>query len=59
MDKHNFKLSISGNKTEATTKAKALGVLAAYLDAETLKALAYTVKHDPEKTALAKQFLGR
>ena len=57
MDKHNFKLSISGSKKDATEKAKALGVLAAYLSVDTLKALAHTVKTDPAKVELAKQFL--
>ena len=57
MEKHSFKLSISGTKKDATTKAKALSVLASYLDADTLKALAHTVKTDPAKIALAKQFL--
>lgn len=58
MEKHSFKISISGSKDAATTKAKAIGTLAAYLDAETLKALAHVVKNDPEKVKLAKQFLG-
>ena len=58
MDKHRIKISISGSEKAATTKAKAIGVLASYLDAETLKALAHVVKTDPEKVKLAKQFLG-
>ncbi len=58
MSKHNFKLSISGDKKEANQKAKALGTLAAYLSAATLTALAHTVKTDPAKVELAKKFLG-
>jgi len=58
MEKHSFKISISGDKKAATAKAKSLGVLAAYLDAETLVALADVVKNDPDKVALAKEFLG-
>ena len=58
MEKYSFKISISGDKKTATDKAKALGTLAAYLDAKTLAALAKVVKTDPEKVAMAKQFLG-
>ena len=58
MDKHSFKISIGGSEKEATEKANAIAVLASYLDAKTLKALAKVVKTDPEKVALAKQFLG-
>ena len=58
MEKHSFKISISGTQKEATEKAQALGTLAAYLSADTLKALAHVVKNDPDKVAMAKQFLG-
>ena len=58
MEKHSFKLSISGDKKTATEKAKALVELAKYLDVKTLKALAGVVKNDPDKVALAKGFLG-
>lgn len=58
MSKYNFKISISGEKQEAIAKAEALGELATYLDATTLKALANVVKNDPEKVAQAKAFLG-
>ena len=58
MDKHSFKISITGSKSEATQKAKAVATLASYLDAKTLTALANVVKTDPNKVALAKQFLG-
>ncbi|MBD3637203.1 MAG: hypothetical protein HUJ25_07630 [Crocinitomicaceae bacterium] len=56
--KHKFSITISGSKKEATTKAQALGTLAAYLDTQTLETLANVVKNDPDKVALAKQFLG-
>ncbi|NOQ75643.1 MAG: hypothetical protein GQ574_26785 [Crocinitomix sp.] len=58
MDKHSFKISITGSKSEATEKAVAVATLASYLDAKTLTALAKVVKTDPNKVALAKQFLG-
>lgn len=58
MEKHSFKISISGDKQTALAKAKAIGELAAYLDTKTLEALADVVKTDPEKVALAKEFLG-
>ncbi len=58
MGKHSFKITISGDEKAAQEKAQALGVLASYLSAETLKALAHVVKTDPEKVKLAKQFLG-
>ncbi|MBL4862072.1 MAG: hypothetical protein JKY09_03525 [Crocinitomicaceae bacterium] len=58
MDKHSFKITISGTVKEATQKAQALGTLAGYLDVDTLKALAHLVKTDPQKVAMAKQFLG-
>jgi predicted transcriptional regulator with HTH domain len=58
MDKHTFKISISGNASEAKQKASAVAILASYLDAKTLKALARVVKTDPDKVRMAKQFLG-
>lgn len=58
MEKHKFSITISGDKKVAMKKAAALGVLAGYLDAKTLEALAEVVKTDPEKVALAKDFLG-
>ncbi|MBI3133633.1 MAG: hypothetical protein HYZ14_03060 [Bacteroidetes bacterium] len=58
MEKHSFKITISGTKQEAGQKAEALATLAAYLDAATLKKLAEVVKSDPGKVALAKKFLG-
>lgn len=58
MEKHSFKITISGNEQEASEKATALATLATYLDAKTLKKLAEVVKSDPGKVALAKKFLG-
>lgn len=58
MDKHSFKITISGNEKEASEKAAALATLAAYLDATTLNKLAHVVKTDPSKVAMAKKFLG-
>lgn len=58
MDKHSFKITISGNEKEAAEKAEALATLGAYLDATTLKKLAQVVRTDPGKVAMAKKFLG-
>lgn len=58
MSNHTFKISISGTKESATAKAKALATLGSYLDEKTLKALAHLVKNDPNKVAMAKNFLG-
>jgi len=58
MEKHSFTLTISGSQSEATEKAQALGTLAAYLDAITLRKLAQVVKTDPQKVEMAKKFLG-
>lgn len=58
METHKFSLTIKGTQDEATKKANALAILANGLDAKTLNALAKVVKTDPQKVALAKQFLG-
>ncbi|MGV3609634.1 MAG: hypothetical protein ACO1N0_01710 [Fluviicola sp.] len=58
MDKHVFKITISGTQKEASEKAQGLADLASHLSTETIKALAHLVKTDPAKVALAKQFLG-
>lgn len=58
MDKHVFKITISGTQKEAAEKAQGVAVLASHLSAETIAALAHLVKTDPAKVALAKQFLG-
>lgn len=57
MGKHTFRITISGSQEQAEAKAKALAVMAS-LDAQTLTALAHIVKSDPQKVAMAKQFLG-
>ncbi|MCR9171916.1 MAG: hypothetical protein NXI10_05460 [bacterium] len=58
MDKHTFKITISGTQKEAQQKAQAAAKLLAFLDAKTLDKLAYVAEFDKEKVALAKQFLG-
>tara|TARA_B110001469_G_C9628455_1_gene313987 strand:- start:947 stop:1129 length:183 start_codon:yes stop_codon:yes gene_type:complete len=58
MEKHKFSISISGNKERATKKVKGLAVLASYLSAETIMALAKLVKEDPAKVEFAKDYLG-
>lgn len=58
MEKHQFTLTLSGSKQEATQKVNALAVLATKLDTNTLIALAKVVQQDPGKVALAKSFLG-
>ncbi len=59
MEKFNYTMSIeAADKPEADTKMKALTVLASKLKAKELEKLAWVVKNDPVKTALAKQALG-
>ena len=58
MASNKFTISISGSPQEAKEKVNGLAVLAAHLSAETITALAHTVKHDPDKVAIAKNFLG-
>lgn len=59
MEKFNYTMSIEAPaKQEADTKMKALTVLASKLNAKELEKLAWVVKNDPVKTALAKQALG-
>jgi hypothetical protein len=48
----------AATKAEADTKMRALTVLASKLSAKELDKLAWVVKNDPVKTALAKQALG-
>ena len=57
MSKHTFRITVQGSIETAQSKAKSLGILAS-LDVKTLEALAHIVKNDPQKVALAKQFLG-
>jgi len=46
------------NEKDADTKMKALTVLASNLSAKELEKLAWILKNDPAKTAMAKQYLG-
>ncbi len=58
MTKFSYDLEISAtNENEADTKMEALTTLAMKLSAKELEKLAYIVKHDPIKTAIAKQAL--
>jgi hypothetical protein len=59
MSKYTYEMAIEATKeSEAETKMKALTVLASKLTAKELEKLAYIVKHDPVKTAMAKSALG-
>jgi hypothetical protein len=59
MNKYSYELAISAtDEAEAETKIKALSVLASKLSAKELDKLAYVVKNDPVKTAIAKKALG-
>lgn len=59
METFKYELAINAaSEPEADTKAQALSVLAAKLSAKELEKLAYIVKNDPVKTALAKKALG-
>ena len=58
MDKHSFKIMISGSQKEASETAQGLAILASHLSSETIVALAHLVRTDPAKVALAKKFLG-
>ena len=59
MSKFSYDLEISAsNEQEADTKMQALTTLAAKLTAKELEKLAYIIKNDPVKTAMAKQALG-
>ena len=59
MKKYSYDISIeAGSETEADTKMKALITLTSKLSAKELDKLAWIVKNDPAKTALAKKALG-
>jgi len=59
MPKFNYNMSVeASSKPEADTKMKALTILASNLNVKELDKLAWIVKNDPAKTALAKQALG-
>ncbi len=49
---------VATNEKEADIKIKALTILASNLTAKELEKLAWIIKNDPAKTALAKQYLG-
>lgn len=58
MEKHNFTLTIEAKSdTDAEQKVKSLIILASKLSSKELDKLAYVVKNDPIKTALAKRYL--
>jgi len=59
MKKYSYDINIEAqNDAEALTKMKALATLASKLSAKELDKLAWIVKNDPAKTALAKKALG-
>lgn len=59
MSKFSYDLEISASsENEADTKMNALTILAIKLSAAELDKLAWIVKNDPIKTALAKKALG-
>lgn len=59
MKKYHYDLSIeAASESEADAKMTALTTLASKLSQKELTKLAHVIKHDPVKTALAKQYLG-
>ncbi len=59
MKKFSYDITIEApNEAEADTKMKALTILASKLSAKELDKLAWIVKNDPVKTAIAKKALG-
>ncbi len=59
MAKFNYTMNIeASSKQDADTKIKALAVLSSRLSPKELDKLAWVVKNEPAKTALAKQALG-
>lgn len=59
MAKHSYELSLeAATNKEADTKMQALVTLASRLTANELEKLAWIVKNDPVKTAMAKKALG-
>lgn len=59
MKKYGYDISIeAASEAEADTKMKALISLASKLSAKELDKLAWIVKNDPVKTAMAKKALG-
>lgn len=59
MAKHQYEIIIEASTvTEATAKMEAIAVLVSRLSEKELTRLAYIIRHDPVKTALAKKYLG-
>ena len=59
MKKFNYEITIEApSEAEADTKMKAITILASKLSAKELDKLAWIVKNDPVKTAIAKKALG-
>jgi hypothetical protein len=59
MSKFNYDISIeAATEKEADVKMRSLSVLASKLNVKELEKLAYIVKHDPVKLAMAKNALG-
>ena len=59
MQKFHYDISIEAkSESEANAKMNALTTLASKLSEKELTKLAYVIKHDPVKTALAKKYLG-
>ena len=59
MRKFNYSITLEASaEAEADTKMKALTTLAAKLSMKELEKLAWIIKNDPIKTALAKKALG-
>ena len=56
---HEFKLTVSGSKQEATQKIKAMATLGQHLTGSELQALAQFIKSgNPSEIAMAKNYLG-
>ena len=59
MQRFDFEMQIPAKtQEEAIHKANAIAALAMELSAEELEKLVHVIKHDPEKRALARKFLG-
>ena len=59
MKKYQYTMTIEAKtETEADGKMQSLTVLASRLSEKELTKLAYVIKYDPVKTALAKKYLG-
>lgn len=58
MEKHKFNITVTGKKSEATRKIKAMAKIIAKLSVKEAEAIADVVENDPDKIALAMQFIG-